>query len=236
MGFLAYADDTMYANWQYSVSPNAVISIIVTAAKAAMLSLVTSCTSQLKWNKYQSLTRLYHMQLLDQASCGPWGALEVIWSMTPGLATAGALLMILSMAIDPFAQQILAFPSRSVLAPNETAFIQTAQECCPDYIGKLEVSSQELSSFQMALLEPLSKKYRPLEPACTSGNCQYPNIVTLGVCSECEGITQQTKQSCVFDPDRKEHGKFDTMPTNCTYTIESGFQFVPQMQLHDYDY
>lgn len=28
------------------------------------------------------------------------------WSMTPGLATLGALLMILSMAIDLFAQQI----------------------------------------------------------------------------------------------------------------------------------
>lgn len=37
------------------------------------------------------------------------------------------------MAIDLFAQQILAFPSRNVLAPNETAFIQTAQEYWPDH-------------------------------------------------------------------------------------------------------
>ncbi|ODM23390.1 hypothetical protein SI65_00979 [Aspergillus cristatus] len=52
IGFLAYVNDTSYANWQYSVSPNAVISIIVAAAKAAMLGLLTSCISQLKWNQY----------------------------------------------------------------------------------------------------------------------------------------------------------------------------------------
>lgn len=45
-GFLAYANDNAYASWQYSVSPNAVISIIVTAAKAVILSLVTSCMHQ----------------------------------------------------------------------------------------------------------------------------------------------------------------------------------------------
>lgn len=66
-------------------------SIIVTAAKAVILALVTSCISQLKWNQYQSPARLHHMPLLDQASRGPWGALEAIWSMTPGLAILGGL-------------------------------------------------------------------------------------------------------------------------------------------------
>jgi len=60
------------------------------------------------------------MQVLDQASRGPRSASEAIWSMTPGLATAGALLMIFSVAINSFAQQILAFPLRNVLAPIET--------------------------------------------------------------------------------------------------------------------
>lgn len=88
---------------------------------------------------------------------------------------------------------------------------------------------------QIAVLEGLSQRYRPLEPACTSGNCQYPDIVTLGVFSECEDITQQTKQSCVSIPIRLEIEPLNTMPLNCAYITENGLQFVAQAAATKYD-
>lgn len=96
-----------------------------------VLFVISSCLSQLKWNYYEAKAPLYHMQALDKASRGPWGACEVLWMITPGIATAGALLMILSVAVDPFTQQILAFPSRDMECFNETAIVQRAQENSP---------------------------------------------------------------------------------------------------------
>lgn len=77
------------------------------------------------------------------------------------------------------------------------------------------------SKMQMAIWEGLSQKYKPLKPACTSGNCQYTGIVTLGICSKYENIT---KQRYIPKPDWVSY-EFNDMLMNCTYTIKSEFQF-----------
>ena len=73
------------------------------------------------------------MQAIDQASRGPLGSLEVLFRgmfgfKTGKLTLVGAFLTILALAADPFAQQILKFPSRTVPAQNGTAEVQTAIE------------------------------------------------------------------------------------------------------------
>ncbi|KAL2009357.1 hypothetical protein VTN00DRAFT_7551 [Thermoascus crustaceus] len=88
MLFLTYLQGTAYASWAYRISPNAVISIMVIVGKAAVLAF-------------------------DQASRGIFGSLEMLWGVTPSIATAGAIIVILSIAIDPFAQQLLMFPPSS---------------------------------------------------------------------------------------------------------------------------
>ncbi|OJJ80738.1 DUF3176 domain-containing protein [Aspergillus glaucus CBS 516.65] len=250
IGFLIYIFDRPYAAWGYRVSPNAVISVIVTAAKATMLVLVPSCLSQLKWNQYQKPTPLYHMQLYDQASRGAWGSFQILWRITPGLATMGALLMILSLAIDPFAQQILAFPSRSVLASNETASVQAAHT-----YGKAQghsawqtikniSSDYDLSpTMNAAILNGLAQTNEPLDPQCSSGNCQYPDFVTLGFCSRCQDITSQTNQTCKVDPSiSKVQSKFGWsdlilhVPENCTYTLPDGYEILAQTMEVNYNY
>lgn len=231
IGFLAYVDGSAYASWRYTISPNAVISIIITTAKAAMLVLVPSCLSQLKWNQYQSPTPLYHLQLLDQASRGPWGAFQILWRVAPGLATMGALLMILSVAVDSFAQQLLAFPSQSVHLKNETALIQATHDYGSGWInstGKLfTVQAAMEPSMQAAILDGLTQKNTPLEPRCPSRDCKYPGFATLGVCSKCEDITHQTKQFCVNEIDEFYSG---SIGLDCTYTTPNGFQFSPKDQ------
>lgn len=241
IAFLKYVDRTAYASWEYRLSPNAIISIIMTIAKAAMLVPVSACLSQLKWNQYQVQKPLYNMQILDQASRGPLGAFEVLWNVTPNLATVGALLMILSVAIDPFAQQILKFPSRTVFALNETASVQTAQEHYPKWESQISSSSLlnmvlgiELDpSMQTAILNGLSQMNNHLEPVCTSGNCKYPDFVSLGFCSQCQDVTDQTAQACTPFPANSSASPtaaspiYSELPGNCTYTTPGGIRIIP---------
>lgn len=237
IGFLAYVNGTMYPAWQYIASPNTVVSIIMTVAKSAMLVPVSSCLSQLKWTQYQKPTPLYHMHVLDQASRGPWGALEVLWVFTPSLATAGAILTILSLAIDPFAQQILAYPSHNVVAAKETASVQKAQEYNPSTLSVsfenvgVPLSGDLPAPMQIAIINGLSQTNSPLEPACSSHSCKYPDFVSLGVCSRCEIVTSQVIQTCETTP-RWESGMggpptlLNHVPINCSYTSPNGLQYV----------
>ena len=81
--FLVYIHEKPYANWQYTVSPNTVISIISAITKAALLSAVSACLGQLKWRLYKKSrpTSLEQIQTVDEASRGSWGSLKVFWGV-----------------------------------------------------------------------------------------------------------------------------------------------------------
>lgn len=133
VGFLVKISNTPYDSWRYTASPNPVVSILSTITKSALLVPVSSCLGQLKWNQYitPSSAPLYHIQAIDQASRGPWGALDVLWRGIKDLKMnvlilAGAFITILALAVDPFAQQILTFSLRTVRDGDGTAWIQTS--------------------------------------------------------------------------------------------------------------
>lgn len=99
------------------ITPNTFLSLFVTMSKSMMLLTVAEGISQLKWTYFQkSERRLADFQVFDDASRGPLGALKVFWSLKARtlLATIGALLILLALAMDPFAQQVLSFPMRTV--------------------------------------------------------------------------------------------------------------------------
>lgn len=235
IGFLVKIQNTPYASWQYTASPNTVVSIIVGITKAALLVPVSACLSQLKWNHYRSSAPLYHMQAIDQASRGPWGSMEVLWRGIPGLrmdslTLVGAFITIVALAIDPFSQQVLSFPSRSVYALNETASIQRAHRYSPPGLTDSDGNQLILLSPSMmgAIMSGLAQTNRPLEPECGSGNCIYPSFVSLGVCSHCEDFTARANQSCQSQENSAFWDGLDTVwkeiPVNCTYTLPGGSQ------------
>ncbi|KAJ5735628.1 uncharacterized protein N7483_000753 [Penicillium malachiteum] len=51
VGFLVKVNNASYTSWQYTASPNTIISIITTVVKSALLVPVSACLSQLKWNQ-----------------------------------------------------------------------------------------------------------------------------------------------------------------------------------------
>lgn len=117
------------ARWPLPISPNALISVFATVSKSAMLLALAEGISQLKWVYFQrSAHRLKDFQIFDDASRGPWGAVKLIAKLNIRaiVAAAGALIVIMSLAMDPFVQQILTFRTDMVVAINGTATIGVA--------------------------------------------------------------------------------------------------------------
>lgn len=236
VAFLVKINSTPYASWQYNASPNTIVSIIVTITKAAVLVSVSSCLGQLKWNLFQNPVPLYHMQVIDQASRGPWGSLEVLLrgifgSKTGSLTYVGASLTVLGLAVDPFAQQILTFPSRTVAALNATAYTQTSQQWW-QFMGDPDASDVFLElppTLLTSIMSGLLQTHIPLEAQCTATSCEFPEFVALGMCSKCEDVTSRTNQKCQV-PEYASfwdhvHPAFRETPTNCSYRSPNDFSF-----------
>ena len=225
---LSQLDGMTYADWAYRVSPNAVIAIVATADRAALLFPVGVCLSQFKWNQYHQHQRLDNLQVVDQASRGLLGSLRLVSSTRPSLATFGAIILILSAALDPLAQQILRFPSRVVSASNETATAPTALVYLPS-------DPNTDSTMSLTVLGSTYGSNSAQEPVCSTGSCRYPDFVALGACSQCQDVTLQTKQNCsalssTSDFDASLNGTaFAKAAANCTYTTPGGLQITPSI-------
>ena len=90
-----------------------------------MLLAVNESISQLKWLWFREPRMLQDMQLFDDASRGPGGAVRLMFRTRSGLIMLGSLVAVLALVVDPFAQQIVSYPLRSVVV--ETASVGRAQ-------------------------------------------------------------------------------------------------------------
>jgi hypothetical protein len=76
--------DKALSSWHSAVSPNALISTLATVSKASLMLAVAACISQLKWLYFERAPRSLHsMQVFDDASRGPLGALELLTRLSP---------------------------------------------------------------------------------------------------------------------------------------------------------
>jgi Protein of unknown function (DUF3176) len=125
---LRFLDGTLLSAWTLSIAPNTTISILATIAKASMIYSVTQCLSQLKWHYFESPHPLKDLETFDSASRGPAGALRLIWSLRSHayLAYLGAIVIIASIAIDPFAQELIRFQSEVTRLPDNTPLLGTS--------------------------------------------------------------------------------------------------------------
>ncbi|KAJ5933900.1 hypothetical protein N7454_006229 [Penicillium verhagenii] len=221
--FLLCVNGASYTKWQYPISPNTVVSVIAAAVKASLLVPVASCLGQMKWTKKSNNTAktLHHLQQLDEASRGPWGSLCLISTTKPSLATIGSILTILAFAIDPFAQQILKFPSRTIPSGDNTAYIPRAQE----YNMSGPTGGNPTLPLQLAIVTGLFQNENiETKPLCSSGNCTYPDFVTLGFCSHCENVTSRVNQSCPT-PDEFLQSIGVEVSLDCSYEAPNGFHY-----------
>lgn len=119
----------------WDISLNTLVSVLSTTAKSSLLYAICAVLGQAKWDWYDTGThdpqretrvedrrsiislsqgterRLKDMETLDQASRGPLGAIKFLTSRRTAFSptSLGALVVILSLVVDPFTQQVVSF-------------------------------------------------------------------------------------------------------------------------------
>jgi hypothetical protein len=165
---------------------------------------VAAAVGQLKWDWfYRSNGRLYDLQIFDDGSRGPLGAaLLAGFVHVRSLATLGAIVTVCSIAIDPFAQQVLTFPTRIVFRNSSQAEIRQARNftSVPDLAAGDLFTNVNLSPM---IAEPLFQGVysgrRELEATCATGNCSWPSFYSLSWRTKCLDKTSSVSlEGCDF--------------------------------------
>ncbi|KAI1158857.1 hypothetical protein F5B18DRAFT_639260 [Nemania serpens] len=181
--------------FSYGITLNAIISVLTTLSKSSLLVVVSGAISQLKWRWFHNCQategrNLLDLQLFDDASRGPWGSIVLLatprsWS----LVSIGAVVSILALAFDPFTQQIITYPSRTIVSLDQPSNISRAELFIA---GSPSVSVLNVSGLIRAALWDLQSDIGLPTFHCPTGNCVWDEFESLASCSSCQNQTEVT--------------------------------------------
>jgi hypothetical protein len=118
-------DGKPMSKWRLPIQPNSLIAVFSTLAKSSLLYPIAECLGQLKWTYFECPRPLDRMEVFDGATRGPWGSLIFLWKTkgTMLLASLGALVTVILLAFEPFAQQAIDFTTHLALLKNVTGSV-----------------------------------------------------------------------------------------------------------------
>jgi hypothetical protein len=208
IGVLIYLRDRPLSDWQLAkktpLTLNAFISILSKMAGAALLLPVSEALGQLKWSWFlEHSKQMWDFEIFDNASRGPWGSmLLLIRTKARTLAAVGAMIMLASLALDPFFQQVVEFPDRWALQNTSSTIPRVVNYhpvYTPSFFGGFESTSDDRPLATVAKEffyangtqpVPFGNGTRPDIPlSCPTSNCTWPPYETLAVCSSCIDVT-----------------------------------------------
>jgi len=218
VGLLLLVDGKTLPTLPLSITVNTYVSFFATVAKGTMLVAVNESISQLKWLWFREPRTLQDIQVFDDASRGPVGAVRLMFRTKASLVALGSLVAILSLVMDPFAQQIVSYPSRFIYTNSATVGRAQAYDAeislltrklfliYPSTLCKPRNPNQKLSlnivntglltgpefGMKAAIYDGLFKpgSVEDFVPQCDTGNCTFPLFDSLAVCSKCLDVTK----------------------------------------------
>ena len=112
-------------DWPFQISINALVSIYVVVLKTTIIFVTAEGLGQLKWRWFRQDRPLDDVAQYDSASRGPLGSTTLLWrlGLRHPLASCGALITILMLVIDPFAQQIIRYSNCDVPVDGAVATV-----------------------------------------------------------------------------------------------------------------
>jgi len=216
-------DGTALSDWAFPIQPNSMVSVFMTISKSALLVPIAECISQSKWLQFRRAPRpLALLDGFDEASRGPWGSFMLLFSPRAAglIAWSGAIMTIASLTLDPFTQQILAYPSRNVPSRTEVAEITVSQTL--ERIDQPVIRGAVLSSLYVP-------KDHYMTYNCTTSSCTWEKpVISLGLCGSCRAITPLVIPTCVTTPgplfpaaaaDEEHMQAWNMSITTCTYVV-----------------
>ena len=174
----------------YGVTLNALISVLATIARLGMALIVESAISQDKWLYFLNRPRpLADIQILDDASRGPLGALQLFSSRFCRVAGLAGLITLLASLFDPFTQQVIVYRSRNIASKIATPSLPYATA---PYLAS-DTNDLAFATIQGILGSNTSSLASTIPMTCPGGNCTFPAYETVGYCSQCKDITAETQ-------------------------------------------
>lgn len=193
------------------ITVNAIISVLATTSKSAMLYLVSTCIAQTKWIWFRRARPLAQVQVFDDASRGPLGAMYLLTDSTIlSAASLGAIIAILSLAFDPFVQQALVLPLQPVAVPSSNVLAKKALAAFSEFHYSSYLSASQLEKILSQAL--WNNNFVP-PFNCPSNNCTWPNYKSLSICHQCQQMPPVVDQPITFElilQDMKRRGLQDS--------------------------
>jgi Protein of unknown function (DUF3176) len=219
---LAVNDDRRLSSQSSStLSLNTMVAILSTIARFALSVPIEACLGQLKWIWFRSgrPRQLSDIEKFDRASRGPWGSFRFLVRMRRryalsvlrakkitlntdrSFASLGAIIILMSLALDPFFQQLVSYPQRlgtfMMGGVNRSVRFQTYNSIVTFANGaQLEYDDR---SIDLAAQQALGAVIPSYDASCPSTSCQWPPFQTLGICSECRDISQLLQLGCLSE-------------------------------------
>ncbi|KAI0858274.1 hypothetical protein F4860DRAFT_517004 [Xylaria cubensis] len=190
--------DRPLPQWPFGITLNALVSTLSTISKSALLMALGAAIGQRKWIRLsRGENPLSDLEVYDEASRGPWGSMSLLKDMS----SLGAVITILSLAIDPFLQQITKFESVPVAIGTSSISsrvifemnVSPKGDADRDSFAQIPAAFIPLANqglyFDGDLDDPFSRNTLQLRPRSTGGNITFQPAETLAVCSQCANIT-----------------------------------------------
>lgn len=210
IGVLIYLRNDALSKWTLAekthLTLNTYISILSKMAGAALILPVSEALGQLKWSWFlEHSKQMWDFEIFDNASRGPWGSmLLLLRTKGRALAAIGAMIMLCSLALDPFFQQVVDFPERWTLRDDVFSAIPRIINYEPYSVPEFFQNLPQLTYDPK--MRPTVQGYfygngsepvvfgngtRPDVPlSCPTSNCTWPEYDTLAVCSRCEEVSE----------------------------------------------
>lgn len=244
----------------WDVSLNALVSVLSTVAKSSLLYAICAALGQDKWDWYDTSSglqreprggdrrsmmslggekRLKDMETLDQASRGPLGAIRFLTNRRTAFSptSLGALVVILSLVVDPFTQQVVRLEGRQRLVSSDQ--VRAARVSAPffcyqdchvrkDCKALTDCAKVFEDAHHAAIWEPGDYKH-PTHANCPSGNCEWEPFHTIEYCLD-NGVIESPAAYCdisfnqsAFDEAYKhynETGRYWVKVQNCVHLFD----------------
>ena len=202
------------------ITLNTLIAILSTAYKACTLHALGFVIAQSKWVVFaDGRRRLLDFDRIGAAAEGPLGSLLLLFNSKVrniGMIRTSALLIVLAVAMDPFAQQLLQYQQTTMFindSSNRTAILRANRYSKGTEIrvslasirfvegnstslyggGNIPITADAdfsmLSALAYGLVQSTTAVSQQADFDCPSGSCLYPPFTSLSVCAACADLT-----------------------------------------------
>lgn len=223
--------------WPFKASINSLLSVYALIFKAAIGFILTSCIGQLQWTWFSKMRPLTDMLHFDNATRGADGALGLIWRQRfqQPLTALGALIMVLTVTVDPFVQQLVVPVDCSIEVSGGSSAATLPRI---NVFEELEYYDVELEADVNVMLRKATESalynafFSPGQDPpwqCPTGNCTFTQAYgTIGVCYSCQDASAHVSVTATCSNPNASYASHHPKsladcPVNSRFTVESNF-------------